>query len=177
MNSSRAALAAGELKGSGTAVCCVVGFPLGAMTSEAKAYEAKCAAAAGASEIDMVINIGLLKDGDLSAVEKDIREVTEAVPACLVKVIIETCLLSDDEKRQACLAAKAAGAAFVKTSTGFSTGGATVSDVRLMKEAVGPEMKVKASGGIRTAESAQKLIKAGADRLGTSKSVEICTDC
>ncbi len=174
VNSSRAALAAHELKGSQTAVCCVVGFPHGAAISQAKAVEAAFAAAAGASEIDMVINIGQLKDGDIEAVEEDIRNVVEAVPDCIVKVIIETCLLSDEEKKLACRAAEAAGAAFVKTSTGFSTGGATVADVKLMKDAVGSKMRVKASGGIRTADFAEELILAGADRIGASKSVEIC---
>ncbi len=176
VNSSRAALASSLLKDSGVAVCCVVGFPLGAMSSEAKAFEARQAAACGASEIDMVINVGLLKDGNIKAVEDDIRTVVEAVPGAVVKVIIETCLLTDDEKITACRAAEAAGAKFVKTSTGFSTGGATAEDVRLMRNSVSAAVKVKASGGIRDAETARRMIEAGAERLGTSRSVAICRD-
>ena len=176
VNSSRVPLAASLLEGSTVAVCCVVGFPLGAMSSEAKAFEASQAAACGASEIDMVINVGLLKDGNIKAVEDDIRTVVEAVPGAAVKVIIETCLLTDDEKIAACRAAEAAGAKFVKTSTGFSTGGATAEDVRLMRNSVSAAVKVKASGGIRDAETARKMIEAGAERLGTSRSVAICRD-
>lgn len=176
VNSSRAALASSLLKDSGVAVCCVVGFPLGAMSSEAKAFEARQAAACGASEIDMVINVGLLKDGNIKAVEDDIRTVVEAVPGAAVKVIIETCLLTDDEKIAACRAAEAAGAKFVKTSTGFSTGGATAEDVRLMRNSVSAAVKVKASGGIRDAETARRMIEAGAERLGTSRSIAICRD-
>ena len=176
VNSSRAALASSLLKDSGVAVCCVVGFPLGAMSSEAKAFEASQVAACGASEIDMVINVGLLKDGNIKAVEDDIRTVVEAVPGAAVKVIIETCLLTDDEKIAACRAAEAAGAKFVKTSTGFSTGGATAEDVRLMRNSVSAAVKVKASGGIRDAETARRMIEAGAERLGTSRSVAICRD-
>ncbi|OUO90534.1 deoxyribose-phosphate aldolase [Cloacibacillus sp. An23] len=174
VNSSRVKLAAYMLKDSGVAVCSVVGFPLGAMSAEAKAFEARCAANDGASEIDMVINVGLLKDGGLKAVEDDIRAVVQAVPEAAVKVIIETCLLTDEEKIAACRAAEAAGAKFVKTSTGFSTGGATEHDVRLMRKAVSPAVKVKASGGIRDAETAKKMIEAGAERIGASKSIAIC---
>ena len=176
VNSSRVPLAAALLKCSGVSVCCVVGFPLGAMSSEAKAFEARRAVACGAAEIDMVVNIGLLKDGDVKAAEEDIRAVVEAVPEAAVKVIIETCLLTDEEKIAACRAAEAAGAKFVKTSTGFSTGGATVEDVRLMRKSVSAAVKVKASGGIRDAETARRMIEAGAERLGTSKSIAICSD-
>ena len=176
VNSSRVPLAASLLKGCGVSVCCVVGFPLGAMSSEAKAFEARRAVACGAAEIDMVVNIGLLKDGDVKAAEEDIRTVVEAVPEAAVKVIIETCLLTDEEKTAACRAAEAAGAKFVKTSTGFSTGGATVEDVRLMRKSVSAAVKVKASGGIRDAETARRMIEAGAERLGTSKSIAICLD-
>ncbi|MEG2185300.1 MAG: deoxyribose-phosphate aldolase [Cloacibacillus sp.] len=171
VNSSRVPLAASLLRGSNTAVCCVAGFPLGAASSAAKAAEAVWAAEHGASEIDMVINIGLLKDGDDDGVTEDIASVVRAVPACTVKVIIETCLLSDGEKIRACKAAKAAGAAFVKTSTGFSSGGAALSDITLMRAAVGPDMRIKASGGIRDAVFAMELIAASADRIGASKSV------
>lgn len=176
VNSSRAELAACELAGSGVAVCAVVGFPLGAMATAAKACEAREAARAGASEIDMVINIGYIKDGDDAAAQRDIRAVVEVVPQCTVKVIIETCLLTDEEKVRACRAAKSAGAHFVKTSTGFSKAGATVADVKLMRETVGDSMKIKAAGGIRTAEAAMALIEAGADRIGASKSIKICEE-
>lgn len=176
VNSSRAALASSLLKGSGVAVCCVVGFPLGAAAAEAKAFEAHKAAADGASEIDMVINVGFIKDGNIKAAEDDIRAVVDAVPRAVVKVIIETCLLNDEEKIAACRAAEAAGAKFVKTSTGFSTGGATVDDVRLMRKSVSAAVKVKASGGIRDAESALAMIKAGAERLGTSRSIAVCRE-
>ena len=175
VNSSRAALAASLLEGS-AAVCCVVGFPLGAMSAEAKAFEARKAVSDGASEIDMVVNVGLLKDGNMKAVEDDIRAVVEAVPSAVVKVIIETCLLTEEEKIAACRAAEAAGAKFVKTSTGFSTGGATAEDVRLMRNSVSAAVKVKASGGIRDAETARRMIEAGAERLGTSRSVSICRE-
>ena len=178
VNSSRVPLAASLLEGSTVSVCCVVGFPLGAMSSEAKAFEARTAAAGGASEIDMVINVGLLKDGDAKAVEDDIRSVVEAVPEAAVKVIIETCLLTREEKIAACRIAEAAGAKFVKTSTGFSTGGATVEDVRLslMRDSVSASVKVKASGGIRDAAAARAMIEAGAERLGTSRSIAICRE-
>ena len=176
VNSARAALAAECLKGSGVSGCAVVGFPLGASCTEAKAAEAAAAAKSGASEIDMVINIGMIKDGNDSAAEEDIRKVVKTVPSCVVKVIIETCLLSDEEKTRACRAALRAGAHFVKTSTGFSSGGASVYDVKLRRKAVGDAMKIKAAGGIRSAAFARELIEAGADRIGASKSVEICSE-
>lgn len=174
VNSCHAGLVASLLKGTGSAACCVVGFPLGAMLTEAKAFETKAAIEQGAQEIDMVINIGAAKEGDWDFVEKDIRAVMEAAKGkALVKVIIETCLLTDEEKVQACLCAKRAGAEYVKTSTGFSTGGATAEDVALMRKTVGAEMGVKASGGVRTREDAQKMLDAGATRLGTSSGVKL----
>ncbi|MBR0082145.1 MAG: deoxyribose-phosphate aldolase [Clostridia bacterium] len=171
VNTARIPLAAKALEGSGVKACCVVGFPLGAMLPAAKAAEAAFAIEAGADEVDMVINIGKAKDGDWDYVQKDI-EAVEAVckGKALLKVIIETCLLTDDEKVKACLAAKAAGADFVKTSTGFSTGGATVADIALMRKTVGPDMGVKASGGVRTREAAEAMIAAGATRIGASSS-------
>lgn len=174
VNSSRVKLAAELLRGAAPKVCAVVGFPLGAASSAAKAFEAQKAAEDGASEIDMVINIGRLKDGDDEAVTNDVSAVVEAVPGCAVKVIIETALLTDEEKIRACRAAEAAGAHFVKTSTGFSKAGATEADVRLMRASVGAGMKIKASGGINSADFALRLIEAGADRIGASKSVDIC---
>ena len=161
------------LKDTEVNVCCVVGFPLGAMDSSAKAFEAATAVKNGADEVDMVINVGATKEGNWDYVEKDIRGVVEAADGKLVKVIIETCLLTDEEKVKACEAAVRAHAHFVKTSTGFSTGGATVEDVRLMKETVKGNAKVKASGGIRTYEDAMKMIEAGADRLGCSAGIKI----
>lgn len=155
-----------QLKGSNVKTCCVVGFPLGAMITSAKAFEAKEAVRLGAEEVDMVINISAVKDKDYQLVEDDIREVVKASNGAIVKVIIETCLLSDEEKIKACELAVKAGADFVKTSTGFSTGGATVADVALMKKTVKDKAKVKASGGIRTPKDAQALIDAGADRIG-----------
>ena len=163
--------AAELLKDSSVKVCTVIGFPLGASTSAVKAFEAKDAIANGADE--MVINIGALKSRNLKLVEDDIKAVVEASGSKLVKVIIETCLLTDEEKVEACQLAKLAGADFVKTSTGFSTGGATIEDIELMREAVGPIMGVKASGGARTLEAAQAFIKAGATRIGTSSGVAI----
>ena len=154
-------------------VCCVVGFPLGAMDTASKAFEAKTAIENGAAEVDMVINIGRLKNKEYDAVREDIRAVKQAVGDKVLKVIIETCLLTDDEKVKACLAAKAAGAAFVKTSTGFSTGGATPEDIALMRKTVGPEMGVKASGGVRTREQALAMIAAGATRIGCSSTKKI----
>lgn len=165
--------AAEFLKDSAVKVCTVIGFPLGASTSAVKAFEAKDAIANGADEIDMVINIGALKSRNLKLVEDDIKAVVEASGSKLVKVIIETCLLTDEEKVEACQLAKLAGADFVKTSIGFSTGGATVENIELMREAVGPTMGVKASGGARTLEAAQDFIKAGATRIGTSSGVAI----
>lgn len=157
-------------------IAAVVGFPLGAMVKEAKVFEAKNAIENGASEIDMVINIGRLKDKEYDYVESEIRAIKEAIGENILKVIIETCLLTDDEKVKACELSVAAGADFVKTSTGFSTGGATVSDVKLMAETVGDKAKVKASGGIHTREEALALIDAGASRIGASKSIDICKE-
>ncbi|MBQ2661773.1 MAG: deoxyribose-phosphate aldolase [Clostridia bacterium] len=161
------------LKDSQVKVCTVVGFPLGAMTSAAKAFEAEEAVKNGADEIDMVINIGALKDGDASFVEEDIRTVKKACKDKLLKVIIEACLLTDEEKITASICAKRAGADFVKTSTGFSTGGACIEDVRLMRKTVGNKMGVKAAGGVRTREDALLMIEAGATRIGTSAGVSI----
>ncbi|HEL0619168.1 deoxyribose-phosphate aldolase [Streptococcus equi] len=167
------AYAAKALKGTDVKVCTVVGFPLGATTSATKAFETKDAIENGADEIDMVINIGLLKQGDYQAVEDDIRAVVEASGDKLVKVIIEACLLTDDEKVKACQLAVNAGVDFVKTSTGFSTGGATVSDVKLMRQTVGPDIGVKAAGGARSLEDALAFVEAGATRIGTSAGVTI----
>ncbi|MGX7060081.1 deoxyribose-phosphate aldolase [Vagococcus humatus] len=159
------------------AVCTVIGFPLGATTTEVKALETKDAILNGADEVDMVINIGALKDRQLVVVQRDIEAVVkEAKNKALVKVIIETCLLTDEEIKLACQAAKEAGADFVKTSTGFSTGGAKVEDVKLMRQTVGPEMGVKASGGIHSKKEALAMIDAGATRLGTSASIQIVTE-
>jgi len=165
--------AAEQLKGSGVKVCTVIGFPLGANTSSVKAFEAAEAIENGADEIDMVINIGAAKDGDWEKVEADIAAVNKAKLGHILKVIIETSLLSDEEKVKACEAAVSAGADFVKTSTGFSSSGATVSDVKLMRKTVGPAIGVKASGGIRSLEDAEAMIAAGATRLGTSNGVQI----
>ncbi len=173
VNSCYAGLVSEELKGSGIATCVVVGFPLGAMSTAAKAFEAATAQADGAGEIDMVINIGALKEGRDDYVENDIRAVTEAAAPAIVKVIIETCLLTNEEKVRACLLAEKAGAAFVKTSTGFSKAGANEADVALMKKTVGDSMKVKAAGGIHTPEQAGKLIEAGADRIGASNGIAL----
>lgn len=164
-----------QLKGSGVKVCTVVGFPLGQMSTRAKAAEARIAVEDGADEIDMAINVGALKDGDYETVREDIRQVKEACKDALLKVIIETCLLTQDEKRKACELAKEAGADFVKTSTGFSAGGATQEDVSLMRSIVGDSMGVKASGGIRDRQTAEKMLKAGASRLGTSATTAICS--
>ncbi|MEH7107670.1 MULTISPECIES: deoxyribose-phosphate aldolase [Bacillaceae] len=156
-------------------VCTVIGFPLGASTTETKAFETKNAIENGAGEIDMVINIGALKDKQDDLVEQDIRAVVEESKGkALVKVIIETCLLTDEEKIRACRLSVKAGADFVKTSTGFSTGGATVEDIRLMRETVGPEIGVKASGGVRSREDALAMIEAGATRIGASSGIAIC---
>lgn len=167
-------LAAQLLKGSPVKVCTVIGFPLGATSTAAKAFEAADAIAHGAQEVDMVLNIGALKSGDLDTVQQDIAAVVEAARGkALVKVILETGLLTRDEKITACRLAKAAGADFVKTSTGFGHGGATVEDVALMRETVGPEMGVKASGGVRDAATARAMIQAGANRIGASAGVSI----
>lgn len=157
-------------------IAAVVGFPLGAMATRAKAYEAKCAVEDGASEIDMVIPIGRLKDKDYDYVLEDIKACKEAIGDNILKVIIETCLLTDEEKIKACELAEEAGADFVKTSTGFSTGGANASYVKLMKETVGDRLEVKASGGIHTRKEAIDMIEAGASRIGASKSIEICKE-
>ncbi len=161
------------LKGTDVKVCCVVGFPLGAMDSKSKAFETATAVENGAEEIDMVINIGAAKEGNFEYVEKDISEVVKAAKGNTVKVIIETCLLTDEEKVKACKAAMNAKATFVKTSTGFSTNGATTEDVALMKKTVGNNCLVKAAGGIRSYEDALKMIEAGADRLGCSAGIKI----
>ncbi|WP_079707927.1 deoxyribose-phosphate aldolase [Paraliobacillus ryukyuensis] len=166
--------AATLLAGSDVAVCTVIGFPLGATTSEVKAFETKDAIRKGATEVDMVINIGALKDGDTDLVKADIQAVVDAAnKKALVKVIIETCLLTDEQKEIACKLAVEAGADYVKTSTGFSTGGATVEDIQLMRKTVGPHAGVKASGGVRDQATAQAMIEAGATRIGASASVEI----
>lgn len=166
------------LDGSGVATCTVVGFPLGASSTASKVFETTDAIANGADEIDMVINIGELKAGHAELVREDIRAVAEATHAGgkLLKVIIECCLLTDDEKRLACLLCAEAGADFVKTSTGFSTGGATVADVALMRECVGPGFGVKAAGGIRTLADAYAMIEAGASRLGVSAAASILAE-
>ena len=181
VNSCNTGLAASFLKDSSVKVTSVVGFPLGAMASDAKAYEADATCAAGADEIDMVINIGALKDGDTEYVTDDIAAVSSICTDndAVLKVIIETCLLTDDEIVSACRAAERAGADFVKTSTGFAsppegkTSGATVRDVKLMRSAVSDNIKIKASGGIHSLAQAHSLIEAGADRLGASASVNI----
>lgn len=175
VNTCHAKLVAEELQGSGVKTCVVVGFPLGAMATEAKAFEAAQAVRDGAAEVDMVINIGAVKDGDDAFVTEDIRAVVQEAQKenaeAKVKVIIETCLLTDEEKVRACQCAEQAQAHFVKTSTGFSTGGATVEDVALMKKTVGDRLQVKASGGIRTKADAEALIAAGADRIGAGNGV------
>ncbi len=174
VNPTWVAYSAELLAGSDVKVCTVIGFPLGASTPETKAFETKNAIDNGAAEVDMVINIGALKSGDLELVERDINAVTAAAKGkALSKVIIETCLLTDEEKVTACELSVKAGADFVKTSTGFSTGGATPIDVALMRKTVGPDLGVKASGGVRSAEDAQKMMDAGATRLGASSGVKI----
>jgi deoxyribose-phosphate aldolase len=167
-----------HLLNSDVKIATVIGFPLGANTIESKVYETENALINGAEEIDMVINIGKLKSGDFDYVFNEIREVVNKASErkAIVKVIIETCLLTDDEKIKACELAKKANANFVKTSTGFSTGGATVEDVRLMKKVVGGDLEVKASGGIRDLETFRKMIEAGATRIGTSSGVKIIND-
>ena len=173
VNSCQVPLVVSELAGSEVKTCSVVGFPLGAMSTAAKAFEAECAVKEGASEIDMVINIGAVKDHNWDLVQRDIAAVVDASKPAAVKVIIETCLLTDEEKAKACEASVAAGAAFVKTSTGFSTGGATTEDVSLMKKTVAGKALVKASGGIRTPEDAQALLEAGADRIGAGNGIPL----
>ena len=171
VNTCQVPLVAEELKGSEVGVCCVVGFPLGAMFSKAKAYEAMEAVNAGATEVDMVIDIGALKDQNYDLVRDDIKGVVEASQGKVVKVILETCLLTKEEIVKVCELSVEAGADFVKTSTGFSTNGAVVEDVALMKQTVGTRAKVKASGGIRTREEALAMIEAGADRIGAGNGI------
>lgn len=174
VNSSYVPLVAKELSGSEVKTCCVIGFPLGACTSESKVAETADSIEKGANEVDMVIQIGRAKAGEWDYVKSDIEAVVKAAAGkAIVKVIIETCLLTDEEKIKACQIAKEAGADFVKTSTGFSTGGATVEDIRLMRETVGKDMGVKASGGVRDFEKAQAMIDAGATRIGTSSAAGI----
>lgn len=175
VNSVNVRLMTQYLKGSGVPVCAVVGFPLGAMNPRSKAYETKEAIRCGAGEIDMVLNIGALKSGDYALVLQDIKAVVEAAAPIGVKVILETSKLTHDEKVMGCVLSKAAGAAFVKTSTGFGGGGATAEDVALMRSIVGSEMGVKASGGVRSKEDAHAMLSAGANRLGASASVAIVT--
>jgi deoxyribose-phosphate aldolase len=175
VNPTWVALAASTLRGTGVGICSVVGFPLGATTSDVKQYEARRAIFDGATEIDMVINVGALKSGDLALAAEDIRGVVWACRSCGIasKVILETALLTDEEKVTACTLAKAAGADFVKTSTGFGPGGATAADVALMRRVVGEEMGVKASGGVRDLEQVQAMVAAGATRIGASAGVRI----
>ena len=161
------------LQGTDVKVAAVVGFPLGAMTTAAKVFEAKEAVENGASEIDMVINVAKLKDGEFEYVENEIRQIKEAIRDNVLKVIIETCYLTDEEKVKACELSLVAKADFVKTSTGFGTGGATYEDVKLMKSVVGDNAKVKASGGVRDKETAEKYVELGAERLGTSSGIDI----
>lgn len=162
-----------ELKGSDVKVCTVIGFPLGQNTTETKVFETKKAIKDGADEIDMVINVGALKDHKDDFVENEIREIKKACGDHILKVIIETCLLTEEEKIRACLLSKNAKADFVKTSTGFSKGGATVEDIALMRKTVGNEMGVKASGGVRTHEDMLKMVEAGATRIGTSSGAKL----
>ncbi len=177
VNSCYAKLAHECLRGRGVAVCCVVGFPLGAMSPRAMAYEARCAAEDGASEIDMVLPIGALKSGDDETVRETIGAVVEAVTGrAIVKVILEACLLTDAEKVRACQLAESVGAAFVKTSTGFSSGGATEHDVALMRKSVSSAVQIKAAGGIRDRETALRMIAAGADRIGASAGIQIVSE-
>ena len=173
INSAWVPLAKSELAGSSVKVCSVVGFPLGAMSAEAKVFEAQKAVNDGADEIDMVINVGWLKDGQIDAVRDEIRAIKQAIGSRVLKVIIETCYLSDEEKVLACKLSVEAGADFVKTSTGFGTGGATVEDVKLMLDTVVGRAKVKASGGVKDAEAAKKYIEMGVMRLGTSNGIKI----
>lgn len=173
VNTCYVPLAKQLLAGSDVKVCCVVGFPLGAMDTVSKAFEAKTAVENGAQEVDMVINIGALKDKDYDYVTKDIAAVVEASKPAIVKVIIEACLLTDEEKVEACKCSMNAKAEFVKTSTGFSTHGATPKDIALMKKTVGNVCKVKAAGGVRSYNDAMKMIEAGADRLGCSAGIKV----
>ena len=173
VNPAYVPLAAQCLKGSDVKVCTVIGFPLGMNLTKTKVEEAQLAIKEGADEIDMVINVGMLKAGHDDYVEEEIRELKAVAGSKVLKVIIETCLLTDEEKVRACIASRNAGADFVKTSTGFSTGGATAHDVALMRKTVGPEMGVKASGGVRTHEDLMAMVEAGANRIGTSNGTKI----
>ena len=173
VNPAYVPLAAQCLEGSDVKVCTVIGFPLGMNLTRTKVEEAELAIKEGADEIDMVINVGMLKAGHDQYVEEEIRELKAVAGQKVLKVIIETCLLTDEEKVRACIASKNAGADFVKTSTGFSTGGATVHDVALMRKTVGPDMGVKASGGVRTHEDLLAMVEAGATRIGTSNGTKI----
>ena len=174
VNSSFVYYCAQLLKDSDVKVCTVIGFPLGSMSTAGKAAEAKAAVKDGAQELDMVIHVGMIKSGDWDYVKQDIASVVEeAGGKAIVKVILETCLLIEEEKKTACRIAKEAGAAFVKTSTGFSSGGATFADVELLKRHVGEGVKVKAAGGIRSFEDAERFLELGADRLGTSRLVKL----
>lgn len=173
INPSYIPLAKKALEGSDVLVCTVIGFPLGMMSTASKVYEAKDAVENGADEVDMVINIGKLKDKEDDYVKEEIASIKQAISSHTLKVIIECCLLTDEEKRRACLLAKEAGADFVKTSTGFSKWGAKVEDIKLMRETVGPNMGVKAAGGIKSKEEMIQLIEAGATRIGTSHGVDL----
>jgi len=177
VNSSWVPLAVNVLRGTGVNVCSTVGFPLGASLSAVKALEAQTVVSLGAAEADMVMNIGALKSQDVSTVRDDIEQVVKACKSAPVKVIIETGYLRDEEKVQACMLAREAGAAFVKTSTGFGSGGATVADVALMRKTVGERFGVKAAGGIRTFKDCIAMIDAGANRIGTSSAIQILKEC
>jgi len=177
VNPTWVSLAVNALKGTEVKVCSTVGFPLGASLSLVKVFEAETAVGLGAAEVDMVMNIGALKSQDLSAVREDIEQVVKACKRALVKVIIEAGYLNDQEKVQACKLAQEAGAAFVKTSTGFGPGGATVADVMLMRKTVGDRLGVKAAGGIRTLKDCVAMIEAGANRIGSSSTVQILKEC
>jgi deoxyribose-phosphate aldolase len=172
-NPDQVALMKEELNGSEVKVCTVIGFPLGVNSTAVKAAEARKAVSEGADELDMVLKVGALKEGDFDLVSSDIKAVVEAAAGKTVKVIIETCYLNDEQKVTACQLAKKAGADFVKTSTGFGSGGATVEDIALMRKTVGKEMGVKASGGIHSLEEAQAMLEAGATRIGASSGVQI----
>lgn len=176
VNPTYVSLAAKLLKNTDVKVCTVIGFPLGATTTEVKAFETENAIKNGAQEVDMVINIGMLKSGNYGFVKRDIEAVVKAAGDAITKVIIETCYLSDKEKVKACMLAKKAGADYVKSSTGFGSRGATIADVRLMRKIVGKKMGVKAAGGIRTFEDAVAMIKAGATRIGTSHAMSIMAE-
>lgn len=175
INGSYVSLAKEELTGTDVKVCAVIGFPLGAMSKDAKVFEAKKCIEDGASEIDMVINVGFMKSCMYAEVEQEIAEIKKAIGSNVLKVIIENCYLTDEEKKLACEMCLRAGADFVKTSTGFGTGGATLEDLKLMKSVVGDKIKIKAAGGVKDLETAAKFIEAGANRLGTSSGVQLMT--